>query len=113
MVGALIIGGAVIWYRRKHPKPQVTRAGEVVDLEVVSGGVVRAEDENGDHPPKYARVGKPGEVPPGYDGSRNSTSREVSAESADPMPSTTTSDVVAPTPKKRGFWRLIWPSTHR
>ena len=31
-----------------------------------SGAVVRVNEEGDDGPPRYERVGKPGEVPPGY-----------------------------------------------
>jgi hypothetical protein len=64
-----------LWWRKRHPKPKPEPgSGEVVNLDDVTGGVVRTEDEHGDHPPKYARVGVPGEVPPDYDENLSSSS---------------------------------------
>lgn len=116
VVGMLLVAYAGRWYNTKHPHPQTNRAaarGEVVHLDDVTGGVTRAEEDDADHPPKYARVGMPGEVPPAYDDSLNSsTGREVSAQDSEPTPAPTTNDAVAPAPKKRGFWRSIWSGTN-
>jgi hypothetical protein len=99
------------WYSRKHPWSQVNRTvgrDEVVQLENVVGGVSRAEEEDGDHPPKYAILGMPGEVPPGYDNTLNSDiGREVNGHELEATSVTITSNIVAPAPKKRRFWRSI------
>ena len=117
VVGFAILVCTSQWYNRKHPRPQVNCAvgrGEVVQLENVIEGVSRVEEEDGDHPPKYARVGMPGEVPPGYDNILNSdTGREANGQELDPTPVTTTTDFVAPVPKKREFWRSMWSSIFR
>jgi hypothetical protein len=116
ILGFLIIGGAGRWYNNKYPalQPEQRRqAGQAVTLEDLSGGVVRAEDEEGDHPPKYARVGLPGEVPPGYDESLNS-SREADVQDANTAsPGTNEAVGAAPAPKKRRFWRLFRYRTQR
>jgi hypothetical protein len=48
------------------------------DVEIEEVGVTRVA-EGGDPLPKYERVGKPGEVPPGYTPTENSGANQVEA----------------------------------
>lgn len=71
----LLINLFLRWCRRRSANVPRTWEDEGVELEDVCE-VVRLED-HGNRPPKYSRVGKWSEVPPGYDESLNERVRKV------------------------------------
>jgi len=71
---------------------------------------MRDEDENGDHPPKYARVGGPAKVPPGCDASLHSSSPAQVENTV--VTTQTTNDATVQAPKKKGFLRRVWSGSH-
>ena len=64
------------WYNKKHSQQELTpavRRSDVLQLEDVTGGVLRVETPNEDGLPKHARVETSGEILPGYDDSLEGT----------------------------------------
>ncbi|KAE9369858.1 hypothetical protein N431DRAFT_414184 [Stipitochalara longipes BDJ] len=73
------------------------------DVEIEEVGVTRAP-EGGDALPKYERVGKPGEVPPGYTPTENAGTNQVEAGNVN----TATGNTTRPRGRRRWrFWKKI------
>jgi hypothetical protein len=75
VIASVVVGWTMLWaayrfWRKKHPKPQPEQRGGIdgdeVDLDDLTGGVIREEEDAVHRPPQYRRVAKPHEVPPGY-----------------------------------------------
>jgi hypothetical protein len=109
ILGILALTVLLRWWRHRV----VRRAGQRErewneDVELEDGGaVVRVNEEGGDGPPRYERVGKPGEVPPRYAGSVGESMRTGN----NGVQGATNGVTLRPHP--RSFFHRVWAEDNR